>query len=107
MQSKSDISIPDKSITAVNSVTGSPSETFRLQLRSLINDLINKDFNALIQLLYRIDVNEKKLKTILKQHQGEDASILITDLIIQRQLQKISTRKQFDKRGKSSPDDIW
>ena len=105
MQSNSDISLPDKIIIAVNSVTGNVSETFRLQLSSFINDLISKDFNALVQLLYRIDVNEKKLKTTLKQHKDEDASILIADLIIERQLQKIATRKQFNERKKSSSDD--
>ena len=89
MQSNSDISIPDKIITAANSIDGNPSEAFRVQLSSFINDLINKDFNALIQLLYRIDVDEKKLKTLLKQHQDVEASLLIADLIIQRQFKKL------------------
>ncbi len=107
MQSSNDISIPDKIIEAANSITGKPVEVFRLQLSSYINDLINKDFNALIQLLYRVDVNEQNLKTLLKQHQDVDTSLLIADLIIERQLQKIATKKYFDERGKSSSDDSW
>ena len=107
MQSSNDISIPDKIIEAANSITEKPVEVFRLQLSSYINDLINKDFNALIQLLYRVDVNEQNLKTLLKQHQDVDTSLLIADLIIDRQLQKIATKKYFDERGKSSSDDSW
>ncbi len=75
MQSSNDISLPDKIIEAANSITEKPPEVFRLQLSSFINDLINKDFNALIQLLYRIDVNEQKLKTLLKQQQDVDTSL--------------------------------
>jgi len=107
MQSSKDISLPDKIIEAANSITEKPPEVFRLQLSSYINDLINKDFNALIQLLYRVDVNEQKLKTLLKQHQDVDTSLLIADLIIERQLQKIATKRYFDERGKSSSDDSW
>ncbi len=33
--------------------------------------------------------------------------LLIADLIIERQLQKIATKKHFDEREKSSPDDSW
>jgi hypothetical protein len=107
MPSSKDISLPDKIIEAANSITEKPPEVFRLQLSSYINDLINKDFNALIQLLYRVDVNEQKLKTLLKQRQDVESSLLITDLIIERQLQKIATKKHFDERGKSSPGDSW
>lgn len=107
MPSSHDISIPDKIIAAANSITEKPSEDFRLQLSSFINKLIDKDFNALIQFLYQVDVNEQKLKAVLKQHQDVDTSSLIADLIIERQLQKIATKKHFDERRKSSPDDSW
>ena len=50
----------DKIISVTNSLEVSPGETIREQLITLINELINKDFAALVQLLYRIDVSEKK-----------------------------------------------
>ena len=46
-------------------------------LIAYINDCINHDFNKLVQLLYRIDVSEQKLKTILQSHPNEDAAKLI------------------------------
>ena len=53
-------SIPDKIISAANAIERISSEKTREELIFLINELINKDFQSLIQLLYRIDVNEKK-----------------------------------------------
>lgn len=59
-----------------------------------INHLINHDFNRLVSILYRIDVNEKKLKDVLKENQIETAGNIIANLIIERQLQKISSRRE-------------
>jgi hypothetical protein len=49
----------------------------------------------LIAVLYRLDVSEEKLKTLLKESHDVDAGIIITDLIIERQVQKIKSRQQF------------
>ncbi|MBK6378796.1 MAG: hypothetical protein IPF72_03265 [Chitinophagaceae bacterium] len=68
------------------------------QLSAYINQLIKNDFDKLIAYLYRIDVNEEKLKTLLQQNPGEDAGNIIATLIIERQEQKIKYRKQFSKK---------
>ena len=64
-----------------------------------INELIDKDFNKLVNLLYRIDISEQKLKIAL---QNEDKTIssskTIAKLIIERQLQKLEFRKKFSKK---------
>ena len=58
-----------------------------------MNYLLVHDFNLLIQLLYRVDVDEEKLKKLLQEQPHTDAAVLITDLLIQRQKQKQSTVK--------------
>jgi hypothetical protein len=72
-----------------------------------INHLINNDFEELLNILYRVDVSEAKLKTLLKEN-AESASV-IADLIIERQLQKIKTREQFKTSGKkeNSDEEKW
>lgn len=60
-----------------------------------VNELLEKDFSKLVFLLYRIDIDENKLRGLLNQHAGEDAATIITDLIIERQVQKIKSREQF------------
>ena len=67
-------------------------------LSDYINTLIKNDFDKLIAYLYRIDVNEQKLKTLLQQFPLQDAGNIIASLIIERQEQKIKTRKQFSQQ---------
>ena len=68
------------------------------ELAAYINNLIKTNFDKLIACLYRIDVNEEKLKSLLQQNPGEDAGNIIATLIIERQEQKIKYRKQFSKK---------
>ena len=70
-------------------------EDLKHQISVFINDLILNDFQKLINILYKVDVDELKLKKILRENAGEDASVIIAQLIIERELQKIKTRKQF------------
>ncbi len=74
------------------------------QLAKYINTLLQNDFNRLVTYLYRIDVSEQKLKTLLQQNTGKNAGDVIADLIIERQLQKIKTRRQYN-QGQHSFDD--
>lgn len=71
-------------------------EELQLRLTSHINHLINHDFEKLVYYLYRIDVNESKMKQLLEQQEGENAAALIADLIIERQGEKIKSRQQSD-----------
>ncbi len=65
------------------------------ELAEYINSLIKHNFDKLITYLYRIDVNEQKLKNLLQQNPQEDAGNIIATLIIERQQLKIKTREEF------------
>ena len=65
------------------------------KLQQLVNELLINDFNQLVNLLYRMDVNENKLKKLLHDNPTTDASVLITDLLIERQLEKTKSRELF------------
>ena len=64
------------------------------ELSAYINNLIVKDFEGLVSLLYRLDINEKKLKYLLSVDAGINASDTIAALIIERQVQKIKSRRE-------------
>ena len=53
-------------------------------LETMINELIKEDFSKLIQMLYRIDVSEAKLKNILQANPNENAGKLIAQVVIER-----------------------
>jgi hypothetical protein len=75
-------------------------EQLQDQLSVHINHLIETSFEALITLLYKIDVSEQKLKDVLRNNPAKNAGDIIASLIIERQLQKINFKKKFT--GKSS-----
>ena len=70
-----------------------------------INDLITTDFQKLVSILYRMDVSEPKLKQLLNENPGTNAALIITDLMIERQEQKINSRQQFRKNDDNIRDD--
>ena len=63
-----------------------------------VNKLIQTDFHKLISILYRLDVSETKLRQLLEENTGSDAGSIIADLIIERQIKKIKSRKQFSQQ---------
>jgi hypothetical protein len=76
-----------------------------LELETLINDLIKEDFSKLVQLLYRIDVSEEKLKNLLKEHPNEDAGKLIAQIVIERLAATKKARESFSTKSSSIEDD--
>ena len=62
-----------------------------------MNEFINQDFSKVVQLLYRIDVSEAKLKKVLHENPNEDAAGLIADLIIERIAIAKKARDSFSK----------
>lgn len=68
-------------------------QAFLLIMR-VVEDLLTKDFNRLINVLYRIDVSEEKLKEALALSNDNPASV-ITKMILDRQLKKVETRKKY------------
>jgi uncharacterized protein YwgA len=82
-------------------------EELKQKLALHINHLINHNFEKLVSLLYRIDVNENKIRQLLKQKEGENAAGLIADQIIERQLQKIESRKSSSTNDSIPDDEKW
>lgn len=74
-------------------------------LAEKINELINNDFQKLVSILYRMDVSEIKLKQLLTENPGTNAAVIIADLMIERQAEKIRSREQFSKRDENISDD--
>jgi hypothetical protein len=76
-----------------------------LELETMINDLIKEDFSKLVQLLYRIDVSEAKLKNVLKEHPNENAGKLIAQIVIERLAATKKARESFSSKGPSIEED--
>jgi hypothetical protein len=82
--------------------------TIRELLIKQINELILHDFEKLVFLLYRIDVDEARMRALLAQSKQDDTAPLLADLIIERQLQKIKSRQDFTQRDSQiSTEEKW
>ncbi len=78
------------------------------QLVAFVNELITQDFNQLLLLLYRLDINEKKLKQTLADHPDQNAGELIAKLIVDRQEEKKRSREAFKQKDwESSEEEKW
>ena len=86
-----------------NEILNIVNESFHLEttesnfissLTEKINYLIVHDFNKLIYILYRADINEEKLNKLLAENKKENAGKIIAALFIQRQLEKIKSREE-------------
>jgi Asp-tRNA(Asn)/Glu-tRNA(Gln) amidotransferase B subunit len=66
-----------------------------------INNLIQNNFEQLINLLYRIDISESKIRALLQTNPDNNAGNTIAALIIERQLQKIKSREQFRQKDEN------
>ena len=77
------------------------------ELAIYINELIDSNFSTLVALLYRLDISEKKLKELLKVHTTEPAGLIIAELIVERQLEKIEARKKYKPSTQSNDEEKW
>ena len=82
-------------------------EDLRQGLIDHINFLLLNDFNRLVQLLYRVDVDELKLKNLLHDQPQTDAGILIADLLILRQQEKQRVSPPVQPTEDIPEDDKW
>lgn len=64
-------------------------------LTKAIHSLLNKDFEKLLQICYRVDVGERELNRLLHETDPETMAEDIAVALIKRQLQKIAIRKKY------------
>jgi hypothetical protein len=77
------------------------------ELAKEINHLIVHDFAALIQILYRLDVSEAKLKMVLSENPKQDAGRLIAALIIERLKIREEMKQHFPRQENIPEEDRW
>ncbi|HEX8332887.1 MAG TPA: hypothetical protein VF622_09705 [Segetibacter sp.] len=76
-------------------------------LSNRLKSMINEDFSGLLQILYRIDISESKLRDLISTQLDKPASDVIAHLIIERQLQKVESRKMFKASNDIPEDEKW
>ncbi len=87
------------SVSGINAVISADDldtlEQLKEYLAQKISELIDNNFDKLINTLYRIDVDEDKLQLAFTDNNKKVLPEAIAGLIIERQLQKIEMRKKY------------
>lgn len=83
-------------VFATNAEHFNVPESLAIQrLTVIINRLIVEDFAKLVQILYTLDISEKRLKQRLNTFPKQDAAMLMAEMIIERQKQKAITKNKY------------
>jgi len=76
------------------------------KLHDLISPIVEKNlqlnYGNFINTLYRIDVSEQKINLLLQNKSTSDYTNVITELILQKEMQKIITRLVYANRNNTS-----
>ena len=107
MAQHDDIMLLQKSLVDFDLATCQNQEELTQKLAITINDLILNDFSKLVRILYRLDINELRLKKILQDNSGADAGELIAGMMIEREMQKLKTRTQTHPKTDIPDDEKW
>lgn len=84
------------------------TEQFMKCLQEYVNHLLVNDFQKLIQLLYRMDISEERIRAVLEEKKQEDAGLLIAALMIERELAKARSREEYRQTPpRKDPDVEW
>ena len=82
-------------------------EDIRHRLSQVLNGLLLDDFGALVQVLYRVDVSEARVKNVLQQNPHTDAGDLLAELLLQRLEEKRKTFISFQNPPAASDEERW
>ena len=94
------MSVPILDITAIEQLS-------KTQLIDAINWLIIHDFEKLVFILYRIDVSEAKIRTLLNKENTNFAAPVIADAILERLAEKKASREKYKQDSPASVEDKW
>ena len=68
---------------------------FESELKRVILYLLEKDFERLVRTMYRIDIDEEKVKYALSGLDEKDPADLIVEYVIDREMEKARTRLKY------------
>ena len=78
-------------------------EQLRRHLTKRITELMDTNYEKLLNILYRIDINENKLNELFGSKNREYIPSRLAELIIERQVQKINFRNMYRKKRDQLP----
>ena len=70
------------------------AELMHKEVSQILKDLLENDFQQLLQLMYRVDVTQKKFEAAMKQPSLQAIADQLTKLVLMRELEKLRFRNK-------------
>ena len=97
-QTQKDFQLYDEKIEFSGNQDTAFEELFN-QIKPIIFRMLELDSNRFFSLLYAIDIDEKKVRSLLLGDEEADVAIELTHLILERELLKVVTRQLFSQQS--------
>ncbi|MHA6249406.1 hypothetical protein ACXYMU_15800 [Pontibacter sp. CAU 1760] len=82
-------------VLRVENLASRDLEALHYKVAHVVQRLLENDFNRLLHILYRIDVEERKVKEAMLAEEPEIVADRITRLILKRELQRAEIRFRY------------
>jgi hypothetical protein len=74
---------------------GNSWEQLRQALKARLRELLDDDFSALVNAMYRLDVAENRFKAALEAGNSDLVAENLAEIVLQRELQRLETRRKY------------
>jgi hypothetical protein len=64
-------------------------------LTPVVSKMLDREFEKLLNICYRIDLGENRLKSILHESKPENMAMELATALVKRQIQKIEIRQKY------------
>lgn len=82
---------------------GPSMEDLRVALRFRLQELLEDNFGGLVNAMYRLDISEPLFKSALDAGTPTEIADRLTDLVLDREFQRLATRRQYRNQDGNSP----
>lgn len=69
-------------------------------LAKRLAELLDHDFERLVQAMYRLDVDESKFELAISRSSVKERATALAQLVLQREIQRLEFRKKYQGGGK-------
>ncbi|WP_144604680.1 precorrin-8X methylmutase [Algoriphagus algorifonticola] len=84
-----------KELNLSDQVVSLSEEEYLKIISKAIHEMLNRDFERLLQVCYRIDLGEEKLKKILNESDPDHLALDLAHALWTRQKQKVEIRRRY------------
>ena len=91
--------------TALNLNQNLARNDLKLYLQNAIAWYIESDFHALVNIFYRLDIQEDKFNMLMQRKVGDELTSGLANLVLEREMQKAKTRIAYREHLKKTQND--